>query len=81
MKIIDLVRPGKEVRFVYFHDQALWYETDCGFKFPIPVEDTRGAFFKAEDKAIAYMRWIRKQLDLIEASKTVSVVAEKIAGG
>jgi hypothetical protein len=44
----------------------LWYEVD-GFRFPVPFEDTVGAYFKPEHKAINLMRWIRKQLEENEA--------------
>ncbi|MFY0656201.1 MAG: hypothetical protein JXR12_05525 [Neptunomonas phycophila] len=44
----------------------LYYSTDCGFEFPVPVSDTGDGIFLAEDKALTYMRWIRKQLENIK---------------
>lgn len=61
-KIIDLVKDQK-VHFQYYRDGELWYKTDSGFIFPVPVSDTRevgNATFLNEDKAILYMRYIRK---------------------
>jgi hypothetical protein len=53
----------------------LWYATSDGFKFPVPIADVRTGVFNAEDKAILFMRWIRKQIDVVEKaaleSKTV----------
>lgn len=50
--------------------QELWYVCNDGFEFPIPLADTEGAEFKATDKALYFMRWIRKHVDLIEKAKT-----------
>lgn len=61
MKITDHVQ-GK-ARFTHFRDDKLWYLTDTGFEFPVPVEDTDGATFHVEDKAIIFMRWIRRWMN------------------
>ena len=61
MTLKELVK-GKKVRFKLYRDSELWYETDDGFEFPVPIADTGTGIFKAEDSAIAYMRWIRKHL-------------------
>lgn len=57
----ELVK-GKTVRFRFYRDGELWYETPDGFEFPVPIGDTGTGIFKAEDGAIYYMRWIRKHL-------------------
>ena len=61
-------RVKDRVKFKYFHDNTLYYECVDGFTFPIPVNETtneQGAspVFQAEDKAIFFMRWIRKAMD------------------
>ena len=61
MTLKELVK-GKKVRFKFYRDGELWYETDDGFEFPVPIADTGTGIFKAEDGAIQYMRWIRKHL-------------------
>jgi hypothetical protein len=61
MTLKDLVK-GKRVRFRFYRDGELWYATDDGFEFPVPISDTGTGIFKAEDGAIQFMRWIRKQL-------------------
>jgi len=43
------------------------YKTATGLEFPIPVLDTNDATFKAEDKGIFFMRWIRKHLETLDA--------------
>ena len=62
-KITEMVRDGKKARFTHYRDEELWYETECGFRFPVPISDTGGAAFVAEDKAIYLMRWIRLELE------------------
>jgi hypothetical protein len=61
MTLKELVK-GKRVRFKYYRDGELWYETEDGFEFPVSIADTGTGVFKAEDGAIQYMRWIRKHL-------------------
>lgn len=68
----DMVSAGKKVHFLYYHDSNLWYATESGFEFPVPIEDIGTATFMNEDKAMLFMRYIRKHLDLI-ASATAEV--------
>lgn len=55
----------RKVRFLYFRAGMLWYTTETGFAFPVPVSDAGEATFLAEDKASFFMRYIRKHLDTI----------------
>lgn len=58
---------GNQVRFVFFRDGELWYEVvGTDFQFPISGDDLKGATFKAEDKAILFMRWIRRYIKMLE---------------
>lgn len=68
MTLIELVK-GKKVRFKYCRDASLWYETDDGFLFPVPINETGTATFNAEERAILFIRWIRKWRDELEVSK------------
>lgn len=56
---------NKKVKFEYYRDKELWYSTEDGFKFPVPIEDVGTGVFKVEDKAILFMRWIRKQQEVL----------------
>ena len=60
MNIKELVK-NQNAHFVFFRDQALYYETDNGFQFPVPVGDAGSATFNHEEKAILLMRYIRKE--------------------
>lgn len=65
----EMVRNGQKVRFRYYRDNELWYATECGFEFPVPIDDTGTGIFMSEDRAILFMRWIRRHMSLIEAGR------------
>lgn len=49
--MIDVKQAVKgNVTFEYFRDNALWYSTDNGDIFPVPVEDAGSATFKKVEK-------------------------------
>ena len=64
MTIKEMVK-DKTVTFEYYKDNELWYCTEDGFEFPVPIEDIGNATFFATDKAILFMRYIRKHLETI----------------
>lgn len=59
------VKDNQKVKFQYFRDDEFWYATDKGLLFPVSLKEAQAgkATFLAEDKALYYMRWIRKYLD------------------
>ena len=69
LDIKDMVGGDKKVTFLYYKDNELWYKCDNGFEFPVPISDTVGATFNAEDKSLYFMRWIRSHIKNIENSK------------
>lgn len=68
MNIKDMVK-DKTVQFSHYFDGALWYKTECGFEFPVPIEDIGNSTFLAVDKAILFMRYIRKHAALLDQSQ------------
>ena len=66
--IKDLVKDNKMARFSFFRDGALHYKTEDGFLFPVPVTDAGSATFRAEERALLLMRYIRKHVEWIEAN-------------
>ncbi len=59
---------GSEVNAVEFHE----------FEFPVPISDIGTATFLAHDKAMLFMRYVRKHLDLIDsATKAVDEADSK----
>lgn len=67
--IKDMVRDGKLVTFTHYKDGELWYRTDCGFAFPVPVIDAGNATFLAQDKALLFMRYIRQQQSMLATAR------------
>jgi len=67
--IKDMVKGSKVVNFVRYYDGDLWYRTECGFDFPVPILDIGNATFEAQDKAMLFMRYIRKHIKTVEESK------------
>jgi len=71
MSIKDMVA-GKTVKFVKYQRSELWYVTECGFEFPVPLDETGDAAFLDTDKAMMFMRWIRKYMEFLETAKQES---------
>jgi len=78
--IKDIVKGNNGVFFSHYFDGALWYNVDyqtnisdeqpngewVKMTFPVPIEDIGNATFHAEDKAMLFMRYIRKHLKTLE---------------
>lgn len=62
----DEIINNKKVKFVFYRQKTLWYSTESGFVFPVPIEDIGDATFLSEDKAILFMRYIRKYIEEIK---------------
>ena len=61
--IKSMVSDGKRVHFNFYRKGELWYKTECGFQFAVPISDAGDGVFLADDRAMLYMRYIRKQLE------------------
>lgn len=66
--IKQMVENNQKVRFQFYRDGQLWYATECGFEFPVSISEAGTATFLAEDKAILFMRYIRKHMDFLMKS-------------
>jgi len=64
-----MVGKGKTVTFVRYRKGELIYVTECGFEFPVPINDTGDATFLSQDKAMMFMRYIRKHIAEVENEK------------
>ncbi len=80
-KIKLLVSPGNAL-FTRYYDGCLWYEIryaitnhdteeelDHKFEFPVPITDIGSATFLRADKALLFMRYIRKHLEMLAQAK------------
>jgi hypothetical protein len=68
MDLFKMVK-DKVVRFQFYRDGNLWYVTECGFLFPVPISDIGNATFLVQDKAILFMRYIRKHAKLAQDAR------------
>ena len=64
--IKEMVQNKQKVRFRFYRDGQLWYATECGFEFPVSISEAGTATFFAEDKAILFMRYIRKHMEFLK---------------
>ncbi|MFK5882812.1 MAG: hypothetical protein QM489_00530 [Candidatus Izemoplasma sp.] len=62
--ILEMVK-NKTVKFTYYRKNHLYYVTECGFEFPVPMDDIGDATFNAVEKATLLMRYIRKHIKTI----------------
>ncbi len=65
----EMIVNNQKVRFSFYRDGELWYETECGFRFPVPIGDVGTATFLVEDRAILFMRYIRKHIGTLENAR------------
>lgn len=63
----ELVGPGKTVQFIMYRKGELHYRTSDSFDFVVPIEDCGDGVFLSDDKAMLFMRYIRKQLEANKA--------------
>ena len=72
MEVPKIKKPGvKEcikgnVTFAFYRKGFLHYNCENGFQFRVPINDCGDACFNKEDKGILFMRYIRKELKLLE---------------
>ena len=67
--IKEMVANNQKVTFRFYRDGRLWYATECGFEFPVPTAEAGTATFFAQDRAILFMRYIRKHLEFLQKSR------------
>ena len=69
----DMVAGGAVVFFAYYRDGNLWYQTEVGsLELPVPIADLGNATFLNQDKAMLFMRYIRKHLALLDEAEIVA---------
>jgi len=66
--IKEMVQNNQKVVFRFYRDGQLWYATECGFEFPVPISEAGTATFLAQDRAILFMRYIRKYMEFLSKS-------------
>ena len=65
MKLTDIVKNNK-VNFSHYRAGYLYYNvivSEETYMFPVPISDIGDATFLSEDKALIFLRYIRKALE------------------
>lgn len=70
LTVAQMVKDNKRVDFIFYKDQSLWYKTECNFVFPVPLSEIGNTMFPANEKAIVFMRYIRKHHESVSGAKT-----------
>lgn len=69
INVKEHVNKGQMVKFLFYRSGTLYYQTEKGLIFEVPTSDCGDACFKDSDKAMLFMRWIRKQIEANESAK------------
>ncbi len=65
----SFVKDNKKVYFDFYRSGVLYYKTEDGFLFEVPISDCADACFNKEDKALLFMRYIAKQVEANEKAR------------
>ena len=65
MRTLREMVDDQKVQFLRYCDGNLWYRTQCGFEFPVPIAETGLSAFYTEDRAILFTTWIRRHRELV----------------
>jgi hypothetical protein len=61
-KDITLINVLREsAHFEFYRDGVLYYVTDSGFRFTVPIEEVGTGTCLKDDKAMTFMKWLRPQ--------------------
>ncbi|MGI9227885.1 MAG: hypothetical protein ACR2PU_03745 [Gammaproteobacteria bacterium] len=70
MKYLDkILNDNESVRFMFFLSGKLWYRTESGFKFPVPIKGTRQSVFLNEDRAKRFYPYIKAHAEKLDKAK------------
>lgn len=68
MDLKELIKNDNTVRFSFYRAGNLYYtvkdiKNGNYFRFPVPISDVGDATFLSEDRAMLFMRYIRKAIE------------------
>lgn len=63
-------RVSSTVEFIHYQDGNLIYRCTYDlFEFPVPIADCGSARFLNVDRGMIFMKWIKRQMKLLEDTK------------
>ncbi len=67
MKVDKILQDNESVYFMFFLSGKLWYRTESGFKFPVPVKGVPGqSVFLSEDRANRFYPYIKAHAEKLD---------------
>lgn len=60
---------NESVRFMFFLSGKLWYRTESGFKFPVPIKGSGQSVFLNEDRAKRFYPYIKAHAEKLDKAK------------
>ena len=63
MNVDNILKNNESVRFIFFLSGKLWYRTESGFKFPVPIKGSGQSVFLSEDRANRFYPYIKAHAD------------------
>ncbi len=71
MKSVDkILNDNESVSFMFFMSGKLWYRTESGFKFPVPIRGSKQSVFLNEDRANRFYPYIKAHVEKLNKSET-----------
>ena len=59
MNIEKVIQNNESVSFMFFLSGKLWYRTESGFKFPVPIKGSGQSVFLNEDRVNRFYPYIK----------------------
>jgi len=71
MKNLDkILNDNENVNFMFFMSGKLWYRTESGFKFPVPIKGSKQSVFLSEDRANRFYPYIKAHVEKLNKTET-----------
>ena len=64
-----ILKDNESVRFMFFLAGKLWYRTESGFKFPVPIKGSGQSVFLNEDCANRFYPYIKAHVEKLDKAK------------
>ena len=69
MEVDKILKDNETVRFMFFLSGKLWYRTESGFKFPVPIKSSNQSVFLNEDRASRFYPYIKAHAEKLSKAK------------
>jgi len=67
--VSKILENNESVSFMFFLSGKLWYRTESGFKFPVPIKGSGQSVFLNEDRANRFYPYIKAHAEKLSKAK------------